>query len=455
VKFSLISATSIIALFSAALGPAHAGSVSATPGQTSIYDLVHDGMTSSDGGDGTVALQDLTVSATQALEATSGGWGTAGFTGKVDELVAAGNAYPAVPLGAAPGTHAIDDLVAPVVIASQNMDALRKARAIGTERMASLIGTIGGGPAAPDTKAGSTVFVSAGSPVGFTDGGDMDGGHRASSVAFAFAPSSSSTATITVAGAGNLSRQKFAGGLSVIAANSLQATPAAIVDTAPSVAMSDAARPTLGYNYAPVPTAAVNPAAKTSTVAAVFSDVVTASGAQVADRVVPATIQTSQVQSGTGKIQTSQLQPGQAANGSIQTSQIQGGNNKLRTSELLADQAQSVRYQTSEAAVALSKLLDLSQPPTSQHGNTQADGTRAFISASVSVNPTATAVRYMADAVNATPVSTAGQSVEAFQIGPTPGATRTQANAATTVADPLHGKILASAGPLNSNLALP
>jgi hypothetical protein len=440
VKFSLISATSIIALFSAALGPAHAGSVSATPGQTSIYDLVHDGMTSSDGGDGTVSLQDLTVSATQALEATSGGWGTAGFTGKVDELVAAGNAYPAVPLGAAPGTHAIDDLVAPVVIASQNMDALRKARAIGTERMASLIGTIGGGPAAPDTTAGSTVFVSAGSPVGFTDGGDMDGGHRASSVAFAFAPSSSSTATITVAGAGNLSRQKFAGGLSVVAANSLQATPAAIVDTAPSVAMSDAARPTLGYNYAPVPTAAVNPAAKTSTVAAVFSDVVTASGAQVADRVVPATIQTSQVQSGTGK---------------IQTSQIQGGNHKLRTSELLADQAQSVRYQTSEAAVALSKLLDLSQPPTSQHGNTQADGTRAFISASVSVNPTATAVRYMADAVNATPVSTAGQSVEAFQIGPTPGATRTQANAATTVADPLHGKILASAGPLNSNLALP
>jgi len=45
----------------------------------------------------------------------------------------------------------------------------------------------------------------------------------------------------------------------------------------------------------------------------------------------------------------------------------------------------------------------------------------------------------------------ANKSVEAFQVG----AEQTAKQAATTVSDPLRGKILASSGPLNNSLALP
>jgi hypothetical protein len=445
VKFSLISATSIIALFSAGIGPVHAAALTAAPSQSNLYDLVHDGMTSADGGDGTVPLQDPSVTALQALESQIGGLRTAGFTGKADALIAAGNAYPAVPLNAAPGTRTVDDLVTPPVSAGQ-YEAQRKARAIGEERMAALIGTIGNGPAA-DTKNGGTVFVSSGNSAGFNDGGEPTGA-RSSSSNYAFAPSSSGTATITVAGAGNLSRPGNANELAVIEANSLRATPVAGPDATPALTMTDRAQPTLGYNYAPAISATVSPAVRTNSVAAVFSDVVTATGAQFADRVVPAAIQTSQVQTGDGKIQTSQVQTGP---GRVQTSQVQTDNGKVQTSQV--QPARSGRVQTSEAAAALSKLLDLSQP--GPRGTNQADGTRTFLSASVSANPAATAALYMADAVNAAPgIAAARVSVEAFQIGPTQGA-KTEASAATTVADPLHGKILASAGPLNSNLALP
>jgi hypothetical protein len=440
VKISLISATSILALFSAAVGPASAATLNAVPAPLNIYDLVHDGVTSSDGGDGTVSMQDLSVSAVVALEAASGGLRTVSFTGKTDQAAADGKAYPLVPLGAAAGAGPNEDLVTPDAGTAQ-WDAYRKVRAIAEARLAPLIGTIGSGPTASE-KAGSTVFVSAGSPVGFNDGGNADAGPRGSSKAVAFAPSSTSTATITVAGAGNLSRQWAGNGLSVVAANSLRAGPPAIVDASRSVtpqtiATSDTAQPTLGYNYAPV----ANPAAKSNTVAASFSDAVTATGAQVADRVMPATVQTSQLQPGQG-------QPGRAAvSGKVQISQLQ------------PEQSQPARLQTSEAAADLTKLLDLSQPAQGPRGNTQGDGTRTFISASVSADPTVATARYMANVVNSTPVSQAGQSVEALLIspsqpGPAPGA-KTPANAATAVSDQLGGKILASAGPLNSTLALP
>jgi hypothetical protein len=445
VKFSLISATSIIALFSAAVGPADAGTLMAAPGQTNLYDLVHDGMTSSDGGDGTVPLQDLSVTAVNALETQIGGLRIAGFTGKADGLVAAGNAYPAVPLNAAAGSRATDDLVTPVVPAGQ-YETQRKARAVGEERMAALIGTIGNGPAT-DAKSGSTVFVTAGNSASFNDGGEPSGA-RTTSMAYQFAPSSSGTATMTVAGAVVLARQSNGNGLSVISANSLQSTSPTGVDSSATMTMTDRAQPTMGYEYAPTAiSATVSPAGRDNTVPAVFSDAVTATGAQVADRVLPATMQTSQVQTGNGKVQTSQVQTG---NGKVQTSQVQTGNGKVQTSQV--QPTRSGQIQTSEAAAALSKLLDLTQP--GPRGATQADGTRTFLSASVSANPVASTALYMADAVNAAPAAAANVSVEAFQIGPVPG-TKAQASVATTVADPLHGKILASAGPLNSNLALP
>jgi hypothetical protein len=443
VKFSLISATSFIALFSAAIGPAHAATLTAAPSQSNLYDLVHDGMTSAEGGDGTVPLQDPLVTAVQAMDSQIGGLRIVGFTGKADALIAAGNAYPAVPLNAAAGTKVVDDLVTPEV-ASGQYEAQRKARAVGEERMAALIGRIGNGPVS-DAKNGSTVFVSAGSPAGFNDGGEPTG-PRSSSMAYAFAPSSSSTATITVAGAGTLARAGNGNGLTVISANSLQATPAAGTDATPTptptLAMTDRAPATLGFTYTPTISASVSPAAKTNTVAAVFSDVVTATGAQVADRVVPAAVRTSQ------------LQPSQAptAGAKVQTSQVQTATGKVQTSQV--QPARPSQLRTSEAAAVLSKLLDLSQPGS--RATNQADGTRNFLSASVSANPAVSTAMYMADAVNAAPgLAAAHVSVEAFQIGSVPG-TKTQASAApTTVSDPLHNKILASAGPLNSNLALP
>ena len=71
-KISLISATSIFALLTAAAAPGHAAVLLSTMGETNLYDLVHDGMTSADGGDSTVPRQDPMVSAVGALDGFSG-----------------------------------------------------------------------------------------------------------------------------------------------------------------------------------------------------------------------------------------------------------------------------------------------------------------------------------------------------------------------------------------------
>src|ERR1035438_8962322 len=193
VKFSLISATSIFALFSAAVGPAHAAVLSAAPGQANIYDLVQDGMTSSDGGDATVTRQDPLIVATSALEAARGHRLTSGFTGQVD-LEVANTGYPTIPLGAAPGTKPDEDLASTITGSTDaaQWNAWRKAQAIGQVRVASLIGTVGTGPA-PTDKFGSTVFLVAGSSGSFNDGGDA----RSSTAGYAYAPSGSATPPIT------------------------------------------------------------------------------------------------------------------------------------------------------------------------------------------------------------------------------------------------------------------
>jgi hypothetical protein len=129
----------------------------------------------------------------------------------------------------------------------------------------------------------------------------------------------------------------------------------------------------------------------------------------------------------------------------IQTNQP--GN--VQTSQLGITQAQAAQFKISDIATLYGKSIDLSQPIDGKSDGTQVDGTRSFLSASVSANPTAAATLYLADVVNATPV--AGQSVEAFQVGPARG----RSGPATTVTDPLHGKVMASAGALNNSLALP
>jgi hypothetical protein len=460
VKLSLISASSIIALLSVGAGSALAGTLSAGPGASNIYDLVHDGVTSSDGGDNTVTKQDPLVSATLALEASTNGIQTMTFTGRLDQALAAGSAYPLVPLGAAAGTKLSDDMVSQAATTGDaQWDVVLKARAVGQERMASLIGNIGNGPLVKDKSSG-TVFVAVASPVGFNDGGNPDAGARGSS-AYAFAPSSTSTATITVMGAGNLSRQAQNGGLPVVAANSLQRMAPTATDTPQAVVLSDTAQPTLGYTYAPV----ASPSARLNAVSASFSDVVTASGVRVAEWKGPTTVQTSQNLTGAGKVQMSELRAGQSVSGRVQASQLQAVQGRVQTTEVQAApepvqtsevQAAPTRVQTSEALSNIGKLLDLSQSNPGDNGDTQVDGTRRFLSTSVSVNPTNSVTLYIANVVNATPTSPvgAGTTVEAFLVGPRPDP-QTRSVAATKVSEPLQGKILASAGPLNSNLALP
>lgn len=450
-KFSLISATSIIALFSASVWPSQAAVQTVASAQANIYDLVHDGMTSADGGDATVSMQDPTVTAVLALEAATINRPGTSFTGPVDLSAEIGR-LPRIPLGSAPGTRPDDDFATPIAGAWQ-WDALRKARAIGMDRVAPLIGTVGDA-SVEARKSVSTVFVEAGGP-GFNE----TSGVRSSSVAVAFAPSGTSTATFTVAGAGNF-RQRGASGFTVAAANSLQAMPAAISDQAPAaIAMADAAQPTLGYHYAPAPVTAGR------AVEASFSDAITANGSY-ARLDVPGTqakVQTSEVspdgRQGQGsKIRTSELQlnrqPGQTATSKVQTSQLGSGQaqpGNVQTSELQRGQE---RIKTSDVAAAFGKLIDPSQPVSGPGSDTQVDGTRTFISASVSANPSMTAVQYMANVVNAAPTIRIGQTIEAFQIGPAAGP-RTHGDVGTTVSRPVGGKIMASAGALNNSLALP
>jgi hypothetical protein len=441
VKLSLISATSIFALLSASVGVAQAGVQSAAATQLNLYDLVHDGMTSSDGGDRTVAIQDLSVSATVALETGTRHWQTTSFVGPVD-LTAKILGYPTTPLGAAPGTRP-DEELATSVNAPAEYDVIRKARAIGQARIASLIGTVGNGRS-PEDKSNSTVFVAAGNPLGFNDGGNEAGSPRANG--YAFGPGSTSTATITIAGAGNLPRQGFSGGFGVVQSNSLRAgpptladsTPPAGVQASPAVTLADTVQPTMGFKYAPLS----HPARKDVTVAASFSDAITATGNLAQNVAAPATVQTSQLQSA----------PGRSTNGKVQTSLLQPGSApaKVQTSELQTGQG----FQTSEAETRLNRLIDLSATAQYPQSRTHVDGTRTMISASVSANPSVTAALYMANVVNAVRTAPAGQSVEAFEVGPLSGP-RNSASAGTTVSDPLHGKVMASAGPLNNSLALP
>lgn len=421
-KFSLISATSIFALLSVAVGPAHAGTLNTTPTLLNIYDLVHDGVTSSDGGDTTVTEQDPSISAVTALESSTIGLQTATFTGRLD---LSGRAYPVAPLGAAPGAKP-NESIASSVDDNGQWTPMQRARALGQARLASLIGTIGNGPVAND-KTGRTVFVSEGSQIVFNDGGD-DGRPGRTRAAFAFAPSGTSTATITVVGAGNLSRPGLNGGTYSVTSNSLRAMPDATGDKGKGLELADTVQPTMGYHYAPRATTM----AKGNAVPASFSDAITATGnlAQVVTPVQATSIQTTLVQPKAD-----------------------------RPDQILTSQIQKQQFQSVEAGTSVQKLTDVVPPILNPRADTvidasRTDGTRTLISTSVSANPSATAANYLANVIRRVPAGTPNTSIDAFEVGPTPGP-KIQTSAATAVPEPLRGKIVASAGPLNGSLALP
>jgi len=391
-KFSLISATSMFAL--AASGPAHAYVLTLTPGEANLYDLVHDGDTAA------TASGPLAIAAA-ALQTTEIERRQASFTGPVDRSAAAGIGFPLVPLGAAPGTPPDDDF-ATQLTGTWHWNAWQKAVAIGVARIAPLIGTIGNGDS-PDSKPGSTVFVAQSSLTDFIDGSTL-GSRRRLATVNAFAPSSTSTATATVTGPANL-RQRAGSGFSVAAPNNDEP-----VQAASELAPTNPVPPTPSYHYAPQS----GPVTKGSLVAASFGDAATASGATplVYKPVVPT------------------------------------------FSQLSTRSGRTNSPPTSEDAAIYARLIDVTLPIEDQANAIWADGTRTFLPASVSANPTATAVRYVTSVLDAASANKAGQTVEAFQIGPTMGA-HTPNGVTASVADPLQEKIVAGVGPLDNSLALP
>ncbi|MSP00336.1 MAG: hypothetical protein EXR07_04690 [Acetobacteraceae bacterium] len=495
-RLTLISATSIFALFAASVGLTHAAALNTAVSQTNIFDLVQDGDLSPD-GDGRMSA----IAAT-ALETMLGGWRRASFTGPVDQPALLGRAFPATPLGAARGVKLDEDVVTTVVGLGMAADAMQKMAALGQARIAPLIGTVGNG-LGPNEKPGRTVFVAAGGLAGFNDGGNVATVGKGPSIAYAFAPSSTSTATITVAGAGNLSRQGIGNAPYVAAFNGLQGIAPANQQSPQPATLSAMAEPALGYRYASPP----NPGSRTSSVAASFSSVATASGtfardtppgaSQVTDLVpqMPDNkIQSTQAQFSNGQpslAQRGQVQPdlslvmrtqadrfqtvdtrdgpapvpgssSQVPSDKIRTTQGQSGTaqpslakrGQVRPDLPLATQTRDNQFQTVDTKADYTKPVDLIQMVDAPDRDTQADGMLSQITASVSANPAATTARSLANSVSASTTMPAGRSAEAFHIGTTPGP-RTPGATMATVSAPLQGKIVASAGALNDILALP
>ena len=98
------------------------------------------------------------------------------------------------------------------------------------------------------------------------------------------------------------------------------------------------------------------------------------------------------------------------------------------------------------------RLIDHVQAIIGSRGNTTDEGTKVFLSASVSANPRADATRYLAAAVDPTTANSIAQTVEGA--GPSPSL-RPNGGDSATISESLKGKIPARGGPLNDSLALP
>jgi hypothetical protein len=551
----------MVALFATSVGPAHAAVLQPAMTQTYIFNLIQDDSASVDGGNGSVSAQAASDYAVAALEMAGGVRQIPSFTGPVDKEAAAGNAFPAVPLSAAPGTVTDDSVSSTVIGASSTLSALQKQRALGQTRLANFIGTVGNGPPPSQKRLGGTVFVEAGTRPEFNDTSTMAGATRGAGGAYSFASSSTSTATITVAGAGMLSRPG-AGGVAYTAVSAGTPVTLSGQDTAYSSVQDEAVQPSFSYTYTPPS----NGLANSASMAASFSDSITASGVMAraestmggarmtmlippvdsvkiqtgqlepgfrqagpsengaiqtsqvqpgagqsengavqTSQVQPGSgqpaagaVQTSQVQPGSGQaaagaMQTSQVQPGRAqagqaangvqtsqlqsgrgqvgqpANGTMQTSQVQPGrgqsaqpsNGKIQTSQV--GQApngtdQALRFKSVEAVIQYYKVLEYTQTAYLTGSDTSSDSTHAFVTPSVSADPSAAASHYLMSNLNPAVDGAAVQSAQAFYIGK-PAGPAASVKAPTvqeaTIPAPLDGKVLASAGPLNSTLALP
>lgn len=398
-------------MFSALGGPADAGVFSVTPVQSSVYDLIRDGKTSSDGGDSTVKDQDQTTTAITALKLVASRWQNGSFVGQVDEIGNAANVILHVPLGAAKGTKSEQEPASPIVLGQS--DAVNIAQTVGQTRLSSLIGSVGYGSVVND-RVGATVFVAAVSTNLFAPGRNLTNAPPGTAVASA--PSSTSTTTITVAGVGGFSRAEGRGGSVTLTANGLQG-PTIALGTSVHVTSPNRTQPSIGYNYTLPP----NEGAKVTALAS-FSDVVT-------------------------------------ANGVASSLHDTDGPNKARIGILQMGMGQPLgltigQRSTAEVSMGYVKQTDTLLPTQPRDFDVRSGGTSTFMSASVGVDPRAITGGVMAHVIQSARTGPAKQSVETFRVG-SPSTSGSRDALTATISDPLRGKIMASSGALNTSLALP
>ncbi len=481
-KLSLISATSIVALFSAYSSPTRAAIVNIDSGQSIVFDLAQ-GLSPTRSSGMTVPLDPAALAA-QALRSVSGGLQSGGFTGRLDYAVTIGSGFTSVPMGAVAGSKRNDE-VASTVLGENSVDPIEVARMVGRTRMSALIGTISGNRQKQEN-LGGTVFVAVGTLSDFNDNGGMATAARATGTAVAFGPGSSSTATITMASALNSSRQRPGGSFYTVDGATVQTKTLASGDASPinQVRYTDIGATTRGFQYAPglaassgraplnaaaqpseAMTAAPGNATKTVDLPAGFNAAVTArrdvvqAAPSYSDRVVDVTPPLSTVSRQTGQTQLSKLQRMDIPASFSEAVTASGAMPRVTMVESRRFIPAGPRVpgtdgpaQSEAVLLNYKQLLEVTRNLEITRRETDSDGTQVYISASVSADPSANIVRFMSMIVRPTVASPTNRSVEAFQIGTPSGS---KAIKISTINDPLGIKVMASGGPLNDTLALP
>ena len=409
-KFPLISAASVLAMFAQSAG---AGILSAPSSQNNLYDFVRDGETSFDGGDSTVKSLDRVDTAIAALELAAGRRQTGGFVGPIDEAANAGNAFPKIPLGAVNGTDSGQDFASSASAPEQTF-VVRKAQAAARERMSSLIGFVGSGSVVNESRGG-TVFVALVGTTVISPGGISDNRARASAIASTHG--NTSTTTITIAGIGILPRAEGRSGTFIATTNGLQSSTA-VIGPSDQFILSSAPQPPILYNYAPP----AIPGGKINTTTASFSDTVTAS-----DRMAIVNDP-----NGLGKARIDSVEV-----------------NRVHPSDVIAGQ-----QLTADIAIADAKQTGESRRLQLRESDGRFGRTKAFPSMSGTLDSQAITGGVVAELINSVRNQTAKQLAEAFQVG-SPSSSKIRDAATVVVSEPLRGKIMASSGALNNSLVLP
>ena len=418
------SASSLLALAVASIGPAQAFLANPPAGAPDLLALSNEESQTSD-----AAAREQ-----RALAAIAEDVSPRGFTGPIDPGAASGQTYPATPLGAAAGTR--DEVpLAWAIPGMDRLDGLTKARLISEERVGPLIGSIGGTSSATANPGGS-VFVASGFGAGFNDSGaPVNGGTGAAGA--------SSTATITATGAAILAQ---AGKVTPYVAVAGKTDPN---QTSASDADRTEARtaPDLTYTYAPLgggtpprrrDTAYTPPnrkqpnAAQTVEVTASFSNAITAKG-------LPP------------------IEQQRALNEPIKPAIERGQDDQADLENLndyLVAEASSHQFRSVNTTALYRRMVEMGQAIWSPLTDLLVDGRHAVISVSVAADPAGAAERYLASIANLVPRYQQNPAAETFAVGVPEAPGKGGGELRVSIYRPLKNRILASSGPLNNDLIL-